>query len=282
MLKRFQIITFLLAVFTLSACGGGGSSPAPTPTPTPAPAPTSTPSPTAASITNSNVDAITSSLVNSITMAFGTVIGRNLSITANIGNDFETIDNGCFKGVAIVNYVLDTLSATGNILYSAYDNCFAVQLNGNADITGDFASTNRIESITIQLNNVQVFRLSDGLSFTIDGQVELTWKPSVAGSAEYQLVLNTTITNIQDSSTYKFENFTVDSRLAAGVNLATISGRFIHSDYGYIDVSTSSEITFQHFNTGPSKGTFTLTGSGENADVSYISFIPTITITPNP
>jgi len=284
MLKLTQISTLIFTLLILNACGGGGgSTPAPTATtPTPSPTTPGDKSSTPASITNSNVDALAASFVNSVSMSFGAVIGRNLNISNNIGNDYIAQDSGCFNGIANVTYTLASTAVTGKTDYSEYDNCFAVRLNGNADISGSFTSSNTIQNITIQLNNIQVFRLSDGLSFTLSGTMQLIWKPSVAGSAEYQLVLNTTITNVQDSSIYKFENFTIDSRLAAGVNYATLSGRFSHSEHGYIDVINSSEMTFQHFNLGPSAGVLTLIGAAENAEISYSSFIPSVTITPIP
>jgi hypothetical protein len=166
---------------------------------------------------------------------------------------------------------------TGQLTYVDYDDCHAVRLNGGVQLQGDFESASTIDRLSMKLDKVQVFRLTDGQSFTISGQMYLDWLPSFRGSAEYILMLNITITDVSNGNTYRFEDFQLDSALLAGTNKVALSGRFYHSEYGYIDITTTSNLDYSNFNDGPGFGAIRLKGASQNVDVSYSSFIRTIT-----
>ncbi len=268
-----QAVLFVLIV-GLNACGGGGGGGGNTQT--------NTGGISAAIITNSNVDTILAGLVESVTMSFGAVIGIPIVIDSNTGMSYTAYDLGCFSGIANLAYDLNnTNNISGQVTYVDYDNCFAVRLNGVAQLEGTLVPTSSIENVTLQLNNVQVFRLSDGQSFAISGQMDLAWRlPAGGGPVFYTLLLDLTITDVSNGYTYRFERFQVDSSLTAGTNRATLTGRFYLSEYGYVDVTTTSELKFSNFNVGPGDGSLNMRGASENAEAVYSSsFIPMITIT---
>jgi len=231
----------------------------------------------AAKLADVNVDQLVTDLVSSVSMSFSAVIGRSLVNDTVQGTSYTAHDNACFVGVADVSYVLDANNRmTGQLTYVDYDDCHAVRLNGGVQLQGDFESASTIDRLSMRLDNVQVFRLTDGQSFTISGQMDLDWLPSFQGSAEYTLNLNLTITDVSNGNTYRFENFRLDSKLTASTNTTGLSGRFYHSVYGYVDISTISNLEYTDFNAQPGYGAIQLTAASQSVDVIYSNFSRTI------
>lgn len=264
-IKQLMLIAALVGLNACSSGSSGGSAGA-------------TVSLEAAKLSDVNVDQLVTDLVTSVSMSFSAVMGRSLINDTTQGVSYTAHDSGCFAGAANAAYELNgNNQVTGQLTYTNYDDCHAVRLNGSAQFNGDFISTNIIDKLSMQLNKVQVFRLTDGQSFIISGQLDLDWLPSFQGSAEYTLNLNLTITDVSNGNTYRFENFRLDAKLSASTNTTGLSGRFYHSVYGYVDISTISNLNYTDFNAQPGSGAIQLTAGLQSVDVAYSNFVSTIT-----
>ena len=235
-------------------------------------------------ISDLNIDAILNNLVESVSMSLGTIIGPTIIIDKNTGMSYTAHDNACFSGVVNLTYDLDNLNlVSGQSTYIDYDNCFAVSINGGAQLQGTlFNSTSTIDYIILQLNNIQVSRLTDGKIFSINGSMDLNWNSSVNGASGYTLILDVTVSDPSTNHAYRFDGLKVVVTLAAGVNYAMLSGRFYHSQHGYVDINTISAVRYDQFNAAPSNGALNIIGADQIANVIYNGFMPTITISTNP
>lgn len=282
-----SLLLLIAPILFLSACGGGGGSPA-----TPA-----TPSVvydgllTAATIDNTNARNIAVSFYGAADpgqtySAIGAVITPITDETTvnNFSNLIHTLaqsinpttpQDNIAVGVTVngillgqcngavhseestfsTNYNETTQNFTGTVNFNNFRSC-AGGLSGPATISGHMNNFNEIDDLTISFASLRF--TGPGKNWELSGSFSYN-SPSYGN---YTIAMNfDVLTN--NSDIYRLENYNIVYDGNGPSANVIISGRFYHSEYGYVDISTltGTPMTLTYVSEYPTQGVVKLTGA---------------------
>ena len=237
--------------------------------------------------TNANgfvADTITATLL-SMSMSFG----PTMSITEPVPTGtLQAQSNGCNGGNIKLQFdaLSDSFNTTGT--YAGYDDCIGFTVSGSANLLGRFTqvvttapSTARIDMITMPITTLLFTNLNTGQNMTFSGIANLTWRPSISGSAEYVFEMSQgTFFNSLGNVMFDVAHLTIDSKHSAGQQSVLINGIVIRPGEGYVRVSSDSRLTMPTPGYSPQTGTFIMEGDSENALVTYTGGTFSVIINP--
>lgn len=248
-------ITIIAIVIFLSACGGGSDA-------TP-------PNNQQAILDSSNTETFITEVVKAMSLAMTVEFGPNLNSQNFNATPLLATQNGCLLGNISFSLTRGANnSVTGSGTYNNYENCIQLTLNGDIAISGTLI-TSRVEKFNSTFTNLSFTVTNTATIYRLSGSIDLSWKPSVGGSAGYIMVLNGTLYNSGQNAEIKLENFSIDANLAAGVQYILVSGKLTHATHGYVDISSTKRIDFHIPGVEPQSGEFVLTGKASKATVTY-------------
>lgn len=253
-----KIIFIAIALF-LSSCGGGsGGNQGGTPINT-----------QQATLDSNNTETIISEVVRALSLGITAEVGPNLNSPNFNASPLQLTQNGCLQGNISFSLTKDLNNAvTGNGAYNTYENCAQLTLSGDVAVTGALVGS-RIGNFNYTFTNLLFTVTNTTITYRFSGSIDLTWKPSVGGSAGYIMVLNGTLYDSGQNTLFRVENFSIDANLAAGVQYILISGKLTHPVHGYVDISSINRIDFNIPGIEPQSGEFILTGNASKATVTY-------------
>lgn len=285
MIRTLFKICALLSVLTLAACGSSGGDSSTTPSGI-----SYTGKTTQAVLTTSNsadiadnADFATStsfSLGSSLKSAdkdgsfslMGTTTALNQSVLSALGTNAVqsrlsqptsgTVYGDCGGSASYSGTLGITGDVTVNMTFTNYCS-YGITLNGNATFNGDYSIlSGAFVSGTYTFYNLTETVLSE--NSTMSGTIAFT-TTTVTANLVYQGPLG---------NLYKLENFTI---VQSGSTYTCI-GRIYYSEYGYVDVTTTSPITIDPATGKVVSGVILLTGNVSAVKMTYVSGVETVTL----
>ena len=138
---------------------------------------------------------------------------------------------GVGGGPATLTVTPSSGSVTGTLSYSSFDRCLGMRLSGSGSVTGTLLSTTQVDVLNFTFGAITF--TATGQTFTMSGSASIDWASPASGIAAYVMTLNATVSG---SSSFRLENFRVDSEIAAGIETLSISGRLTMTD-GFVDIT---------------------------------------------
>lgn len=198
-----------------------------------------------------------------------TRVGPYLTILSNVPPVVTARQNGCLQGTATFTLNRNASNdVTGTGAYSGLENCAFWTLTGNVNVTGKLIS-DRIENFTYSFTDLAYTRTGTTETYHFSGTIELVWKPSVMGSAGYVMKANGTVRDSAQDLVFTLQDFQIDSDISAGQQSVLVSGRITDPVHGYVDLGTAVRFIFVLPGTTIWSGTFTMTGAGQTATVTF-------------
>jgi hypothetical protein len=264
---RLQSLPILFAVLALASCSGGGDDGSGSPD-------GSFPN-SAANITSANATSYANAVALAARMAATMHIGPILNNTATPGTYQDLGCVGVGGGPATLTVNPATGPVTGTLTYSAFDRCFGMRLAGTASVIGNLSGT-QVQNANLTFTNLTF--TAGTQTFQMSGTAALQWI-AVGSPTIYGLTLNATVSG---GSSFRLDNFRVDSTVNAGQELLAITGRLTMVD-GFVDVAPgTATVELPAPGTGLQNGSVRMTGATTIATVFYNPppAAPNITIVP--
>ncbi len=182
----------------------------------------------------------------------------------------ETYTGNC--GGLFTIYINDddqTGDFTGNINFNNF--CEAgTTISGPTDISGE---------VNLDTVDIEWIRFSFSL-ITItyyDGTSNMAGELSLARNGDTDImVMDIVMKDTNSSQTFMYDDYTTEVTQGDSYTQFTISGRFYHSDYGYVNISTSEPFIMNTGNTWPSSGVTQVEGAVGSAGGNTMSRLTAI------
>jgi hypothetical protein len=143
-----------------------------------------------------------------------------------------------------------------------------VTVNGTASVTGTFdAASGSISSIAMALHPLTA---SDGSTvYTLDGQISISYvSPQYSEATSFDYLLRDDASN----KVYRFANYFSGINYGPGYTEETISGRYYHPDFGFVDLQSEQPLRTYTNMVWPSAGVLRVGGSGgTSARMTFIT-----------
>lgn len=171
-------------------------------------------------------------------------------------------------GYLSYNITIDdvTFNFSGSFIYSNYHFSPDSYINGTITISGYSDPYFGLQSYTIS---------SSGMTYVLEGQplsiLSFTYSESVTfDQTGLPIAYDTTMTYyMRDDSTSKVcwvDGYTIhQEQIDMYTDSISISGRFYHPDYGYVDILTVQPLIFNYFDWYPSSGLMIFTGANNKS-----------------
>ncbi len=298
--------TLAVSIATLlTACGGGGGSSSSTSTAA-LTGSTYNGANAAASITTDNADDIsglaldnaptytasvtsqtptpTDTLLNSqqtINRVIATAMkaGESANTSKAVSSNILNGDAGCGGSMNITAEVSDsTLELVG---FSVTANDYGVSIMGSCEyIDGGLSLEQTGNTFTITYDELSYYGGEEGDSI-IDGEAVMTvgdadtFLTLFSGDFIFEpttIIITSNLVMTQGGETYKFEDLTITEIHSgfSGDSEITMSGRFYHPDYGYVDIETPDALVPNDFGTVEfTEGSIRFTGESSSMTLSF-------------
>lgn len=296
--KAVWILTALVALVALAACGGGGGATVAASDPGPAykgvssqarvkednavalafdayaggnlgsslgwrsmaKTATDAPAPVAP-----NLSQLTSALKTSVLqliMASDATRLQKAASSAKVLRRAESFDvPGWFGGVA--SYSMDIDDATGSFSGTVRFVDFTTDryiFSGNADITGTVDQAQQaIELFTLSFKSLKVTS-----GYTLDLTGAISWTFDLSAPAD-TMAMNMVLLDEFSGKTHWFKDYIVKSTYGYAFMTQDISGRYFDPDHGFVDFATDATIVIDYLYEWPRQGTITFSGSGRTS-----------------
>jgi len=214
-----------------------------------------------ANLTIIGVSKILSSSVRNIEMNDSVVVlvGAIVNVSET---DLLCLDSGSLSFNLSVNDVTGEFSGTFN-----FNNCREVgtTISGSMNVSGMInPSIGDITQMTFSMNSVTV--VSGSESLTMSGTIST----SFSGSS-FTMTMDVLFKDNASGSVVWFENLSISATDNISHLEMSISGRFYHPDYGYIDIVTNQAFLINYSDLFPFFGIMTITGAnGSSARLTVI------------
>lgn len=169
---------------------------------------------------------------------------------------------GSCGGDIVTNLLLDSQTGTfsGSMTFRNYCESGGT-MDGQTEVMGQFNQVDgTLQSISAGFNRLS---FNDGTNaYTMSGQIDVL----EAGSTNHETVV--TNINLRESGTatvYRYEDYREDIIIGAGFTSETISGRFYHPSYGYVELTTLQSLHFDAGAEWPSSGVLQCSGGNNTA-----------------
>lgn len=168
---------------------------------------------------------------------------------------------GLCGGVA--SYSMDVNDATGSFSGTVRFVDFATDLytfSGSADITGTVDQAQQVvELFTLSFNSLKV---TSGHTLDLTGSI--SWTFDFAAPAD-TMAMNMVLLDESSGKMQWFKDYIVKSSYGYEFMTQDISGRYFHSDHGFVDLTTDATIVIDYRYEWPRQGTITFSGSGRTS-----------------
>lgn len=222
-------------------------------------------------IDSGNVDTLVSDVLTATVIGISSVVDPYITVSEDTPTTLRGESSGCLMGRSIFNLEkIDERNIKGVNEYSNYDNCLFYRLNGITNIEGT-VSRNRIEYLEFDFTNLSLLNTALDSADVLTGNMRLVWKPSIAGSSEYTLTMNTHLNHSNNQKVLILDNFIIESIISAGMQSILISGRVYNPEIGYVFVDSSNPIVIHIPSQSFTSGQYTMTGRSEITTVIYAS-----------
>jgi len=190
---------------------------------------------------------------------------QHAAYTGAVVSENETIAGSC-GGSFSISFSGD--DQTGNFNGSLRFNNFCEQdftADGNMNLSGNInINTGEINYFTMKFTGVNL--ISGQESISMSGSMDLSMQPSSMRMTMSFVLLDNNLTR-----SYKYENFVYEYTQGPDFTDMTFTGRFYHQDYGYVNITTQTEIRMYDYDLWPASGTLIATGDmGTKARLSVI------------
>lgn len=174
------------------------------------------------------------------------------------------------------SYELDINDSTGSFTGSVDYHDYASQgvvISGTAKLLGTFdANRQDINNITISFENLSM--RSGGFSIALIGSLSWTFNYSASSDS---LTVNVFLIDQADGKTHWFNNYEIATKYSNGYLTQTLSGRYYHPDYGFVDFITRTPLMAVYGDSWPSQGFLKFSG-GSGTWVTLDFFPRTLSI----
>ena len=168
---------------------------------------------------------------------------------------------GFYGGVA--SYSMDVNDATGSFSGTVRFVNFATDLytfSGSADITGTVDQTQQaVKFFTLSFKSLKV---TSGHTLDLTGSISWTFDLSAPADT---MDMNMVLLNEFSGKTFWFKDYIVKSTYGYAFMTQDISGRYFDPDHGFVDFATDATIVIDYLYEWPRQGTITFSGSGRTS-----------------
>lgn len=221
--SALKFLLALAAAAVIASCGGGGDDGS-------GAANAAFPS-TAANLTTANGATYANAVALAARMAATMRLGGTLTNTATPGTFTEPSCPSITPGGGPINVTVtpSTGTVSGTVTYNSFHRCYGLTVSGNSAITGTFNSP-QVDVVNFTFSGLTFS--AAGQNYQMAGTGTLDWASGASGIAAYAMTLNATVSG---ASSFRLENFRVDSVLSAGTEELSITGRVFMTD-GLVEV----------------------------------------------
>lgn len=132
--------------------------------------------------------------------------------------------------------------------------------SGNAEITGTIDQTQEaIKFFTLSFKSLKV---TDG--YTIDLTGSISWRFDLSAPAD-TMAMNMVLLDDFSGKTYWFKDYVVKNNYGYEFMTQDISGRYFDPGHGFVDITTDATIVIDYLYGWPMQGTLTFSGSGRTS-----------------
>jgi len=212
-----------------------------------------------------NLSQLTSALKTSVLqliMASDATRLQKAASSAKVLRRAESFDvPGWFGGVA--SYSMDIDDATGSFSGTVRFVDFTTDryiFSGNADITGTVDQAQQaIELFTLSFKSLKVTS-----GYTLDLTGAISWTFDLSAPAD-TMAMNMVLLDEFSGKTHWFKDYIVKSTYGYAFMTQDISGRYFDPDHGFVDFATDATIVIDYLYEWPRQGTITFSGSGRTS-----------------
>ncbi len=177
-----------------------------------------------------------------------------VTVTGAMNTINNEIVNGDCGGSMNMSGTMDDVSGefSLNVNFNNMNNCDGV-INGQASMSGNLDSTTGAASFKMTFSRLSFSDATD--SMTMNGYIRIEMNSSGAATTTMQM-------DFRDNKANKVYrvNYTVNTSYDGMNVVMTMTGRFYHPDYGYIDINTPVALTMGPTDDYPSSGQVVVTG----------------------
>ena len=167
---------------------------------------------------------------------------------------------GSCGGRLVSNMEVDTDRLSFKDFFEFQDYCDnGLIINGGASVTGTFLNSDGdLGAVHMSFHSLKVGR--DSSSNTLDGQLQINF-----ASAQYAetLTMNMLLDNDGTGQVFRYENFFSGLNYGSGYLEETVSGRYYHPDFGYVNLETEQPLRTYNDLLWPTRGAFKCSGDAE-------------------
>ncbi len=167
---------------------------------------------------------------------------------------------GSCGGRLVSNMAVDTDKLNFKDFFEFQDYCDNGQvINGGASVAGTFLNSDGdLGTVHMSFHSLKVGR--DSSSNTLDGQLQINF-----ASAQYAetLTMNMLLGDDGTGQVFRYENFFSGINYGSGYVDETVSGRYYHPDFGYVDLETEQPLRTYNNLIWPTRGAFKCSGDAE-------------------
>ena len=168
---------------------------------------------------------------------------------------------GLYGGIA--SYSMDVNDATGSFSGTVRFVDFATDpytFSGSADITGTVdTSQQAIKLLTLTFKSLKVTS-----GYTLDLTGSISWTFDLSAPAD-TMAMNMVLLDEFSGKTHWFKDYIVKSTYGYSFMTENISGRYFDPDHGFVDFATDATIVIDYLYEWPRQGTITFSGSGRTS-----------------
>ncbi len=184
----------------------------------------------------------------------------NLSVQTAATQRPTTSYAGPCGGRLVSNMEVDTDRLSFKDFFEFQDYCDnGLVINGGASVTGTFLnSAGDLGTVHMSFHSLKVGR--DSSSNTLDGQLQINF-----ASAQYAetLTMNMLLGDDGTGQVFRYENFFSGLNYGSGYVEETVSGRYYHPDFGYVNLETEQPLRTYNDLLWPTRGSFKCSGDAE-------------------
>lgn len=185
----------------------------------------------------------------------------------------DTMMGECGGSAAIdINIDDATGDFSGKLTFAnlcAYDGAAQEYTNGSVDFSGNVGMmSGMLNYFAMSFNALSVLSSDGAVNFVLDGSIGLTMTSYTSITMTMDMVMLDNLTG----KTYWVNNYVVNVTDHGTYEEMTVTGRFYHHDYGYVDITTPTPVQAYPMNEHPYAGVLQFDGSGgRSARLTFIS-----------